>query len=421
MLAFLKAGLRRRDFIAWMAAGALSAGAGCATRQTVAGRSRQRLFFTSAGKTCLIREDGSGLETLEFNVPNQVTWQPGPFLSDGRRAIFLSMEERRDGPGRPFDQYYTLTPTHLWLYDLDRKSLTEIATKERHEVFYTPQVLVSDIRMLVQVPRSKLGQVLSMNLDGSDSRAFTKAGEGLPYGFSVSPDHRRVAFHLATPQGYQIWTSNAEGGDRKLVAAHPDHLYFGPSWSPDGNWLLFLDCLFRNDPGHEASDICVARPDGTELQALTQGQSHWFAATYGNPAHRGSGSNMPAWTNDGEILFSRRLPGARVAWEYQSNRPDTDHFNRDWKPELARGGTEIWRLNPRDGRARRLTHSDPPTWDFRATESPDGKRVVFCRCAVSETPALWVMDALGGGERMLTRGLNVSGADQPRWLPDGNL
>ena len=118
---------------------------------------QQRLLFTSSGKTCLIHTDGSGLETLEFDVPSQATWQPGPFLSDGKRVVFLSMEARRDGPGRPFDQYYTQTPTHLWLYDLDRKSLTEIATKERLEVFYTPQLLVSDERMLVQVPRSKMG------------------------------------------------------------------------------------------------------------------------------------------------------------------------------------------------------------------------------------------------------------------------
>jgi TolB protein len=377
----------------------------------------QRLFFTSAGKTCLILADGSELEVLKFDVPKQVTWQPGPFLSDGKRVIFLSMEARRDGPGRPFDRFYTETPTHLWLYDLDRKSLTEIATKNREEVFYTPQALLTDERMLVQVPRSKLGQVLSMNLDGSDSRPFTKVGEGLPYGFSVSPDHQRVAFHLASPQGYQIWTSNPEGADRRLVAAHPDHLYFGPAWSPDGQWLMFQDCLYKTDPGHEASDIGVARPDGSELRILTKGQAQWFAATYGNPEHRGGGSNMPAWTNDGQILFSRRLPGTRVAWEYQPNRPDMDHFNRDWKPEQARGRTEVCRLNPIDGSATRLTRSDPPQWDFRASESPDGKLVAFCRCKTGEPPALWTMNALGGDERMLTQGLNGDGADQPRWLP----
>jgi Tol biopolymer transport system component len=411
--------MHRRKFLGRVSLGGLAlGGGGCVSlRETGADTDRQRLFFVSGGKTCLIRADGSGLEPLEFDLPGQVTWQPGPFFSDGKRMIFLSMETRRDGPGRSFDQYYTLTPTHLWLYDLDRKSLVEIGTSDRQEVFYTPQLLISDERMLVQVPRSKMGQVLSMNLDGSDARPFTKVGEGLPYGFSVSADHQRVAFHLASPNGYQVWTSDAEGGNRKLVAAHPDHLYFGPSWSPDGQWLMFQDCLFKADPGHDTSDICVARPDGSELRVLTRGQAQWFAATYGNPKHRGGGSNMPAWTGDGQILFSRRLPGSRVAWEYQANRPDTDHFNRDWKPEKAQGGTEICRLNPKDGSVRRLTASEPPLWDFRASESPDQKRVAFCRCATGETPALWVMNALGGGERLLTRGLDESGADHPRWLP----
>src|SRR5258705_11571216 len=58
-----------------------------------------RLFFTSQGKTALINADGTGLRYFDFKVPNQVTWQTGPFLSDGRRVIFLGMEPRRDGPG----------------------------------------------------------------------------------------------------------------------------------------------------------------------------------------------------------------------------------------------------------------------------------------------------------------------------------
>lgn len=421
MIAYEKQ-VHRREFLRRLGLGSIaaSAGGGCTELKELRSAHSKlgRLFFTSAGKTCLIRADGSGMAPLEFKVPNQVTWQPGPFLSDGKRVIFLSMEARRDGPGRPFDQFYTQTPTHLWLYDLERKSLTEIATKNRQEVFYTPQALIGDDRMLVQVPRSRVGQVLNMNLDGSDARPFTKVGEGLPYGFSVSADHKRVAFHLASPHGYQIWTSNAEGAERKLVAAHPDHLYFGPSWSPDGQWLMFQDCQFKSDPGHEASDICVARPDGSELRVVTSGQAQWFAAAYGNPDHRGSGSNMPAWTKDGHILFSRRLPGTRVAWEYQPNRPDTDHFNRDWKPDQARGGTEICRLNPIDGSVDRLTQSALPRWDFRASESSNGKMIAFCRCRVGETPRLWVMNALGGGERMLTSGLDETGADQPRWLPD---
>lgn len=361
--------------------------------------------------------DGTGLRYFAFHQPEQVTWQPGPFLADGRRVIFLSMEARRDGPGRPFEEYYTQTPTHLWLYDLDRESLTEVATKDRLAVFYTPALLVSDERILVQVVRNKAGQIFSMNLDGSDAREFTRPSEGMPYGLSLSPDQRRVAFHLATPQGYQIWTSDADGANRVRVAAHPDHLYFGTSWSPDGQWILYQDCHFKTDPGHDWSDLCIGRADGSDHRVLTRGCPQWFGATYGPRANRGGGSNMPAWTRDGGILFSQKLPGAKVPWEYQSNRPDTDHFNRDFKPESAHGGTEICRLNPRSGSVTRLTQSEPPVWDFRASESSDGRQIIFCRAGTGGVAGIWVMAADGRHPRRLTRGLEDKGADHPRWLP----
>src|SRR5436190_11219390 len=271
-----------------------------------------RFFFTSQGKTGLMNADGAGLRYFDFKVPDQATWQPGPFLSDGRRVIFLSMEPRRDGPGRPFEEYYTQTPTHLWLYDLDQDSLTEIAMRERLAVFYTPALLVSDERMLVQVVRNKVGQIFTMNIDDTDAREFTRAGEGLPYGLSLSPDGRRVAFHLASPRGYEIWTSDADGANRIRVVGHPDHLYFGTSWAPDGQWILYQDCHYKTDPGHDWSDICLGRPDGSEHRVLTRGQAQWFGATYGNREHRGGGSNMPAWTHDGKILFSRKIPDSKV-------------------------------------------------------------------------------------------------------------
>ena len=126
---------------------------------------------------------------------------------------------------------------------------------------------------------------------------------------------------------------------------------------------------------------------------------------------------MPMWTRKGAILFSRRLPGSKVPWEFQPQRPDTDHFNRDYKPELARGGTEICRLDPHDGSITRLTYSDPPAWDLRASESPDGRKIVFCRAMTGESPGIWSMNADGSFPRRLTRGLGNTGADQPRWLP----
>src|SRR5437660_1704513 len=169
--------VKRRDFLELMAVAPFVFLSRVGTRERLADghprperKTPPRIFFTSQDKTAMMNADGRGLRYFDFKVPDQVTWQPGPFLSDGKRVIFLSMEKRRDGPGRPFDEYYTQTPTHLWLYDLEDDTLTEIATRDRLAVFYTPALLVSDDRILVQVVRDRVGQIFSMNLDGSDSK-----------------------------------------------------------------------------------------------------------------------------------------------------------------------------------------------------------------------------------------------------------
>lgn len=376
-----------------------------------------RLCFTSQGKIGLVNADGSGLRYLQFEKPGQATWQPSAIFPDRHRLLLLSMEPRRDGPGRPFGEYYTQTPTHLWIYDLDTGSLEEICTKNRLAPFETPALLLRTAdRLLVQVVRKNVGQIVSVRLDGTDPREFTRAGEGLPYGLSISPDGRRVAFHLAGPEGYQVFTSNTDGSDRVRVAARSGHLYFGTSWSPDGRWVVYVDCLPGEEPGHDWADVCIGRADGGEHRVLTTGKAMWFAATYGDSKTRGGGSNVPAWTHDGSILFPRRLPGSKVAWEFQPQRPDIDHFNRDFKPELARGGTEICRLDPRDGLVTVLTQNNPPVWDFRASESPGGRLVGFCRAKTGGAPAIWAMDADGKNPRLLTRGIDDLGADHPRWL-----
>lgn len=412
--------MNRRQFVCTLASGAVVGVTAC--RSNVAmdrgrrGR-RGRFLFVTRGKTALMNADGTGLRYLEFDKPGQVTWQPTGFFSDGRRVLLLSMEARRDGPGRPFEEYYTQTPTHLWVHDLDRGTVEEVLTKDRMAPFCTPQLILSDERLLVQVVRNKVGQVFNMRLDGSDAREFTRAGEGLPYGSSLSPDGKRVAFHLASPTGYQIWTCDLEGQNRVLVAADSELLYFGPAWSPGGDWLVYQACRYKQDPGHDWSDLCVSRPDGTEKRFVTQGQSQWFAATYGGPHLKGGGSNMPTWTRDGRILVTQRSAGAKVPWEFQAHRPDTDHFNRDYKPDLAVGGTDIGRLDPGTGKVQWLTRDGVGGWNCRPTESPDGRSILFCRARTGEMPSLWIMDADGGHQRLLTQGMEGSGADHPRWLP----
>lgn len=376
----------------------------------------RRFSFTSKGRTAIMNTDGTGLTMLDFDVPNQTTWQPCGFFSDGR-MLLLSMETREYGPDHPFEEFYHKTPTHLWIHDLARGSLEEIATRDRMAPFITPQLILSDERLLVQVIRDKVAQTFSINLDGTDAREVTQPDEGMPYGLSVRPDGHRLAFHLAGPSGYQIWTSDVDGGHRALVAANRDLLFFGPSWSPDGEWLIYQGCQYRQDPGHDWSDLYISRPDGSQQRRLTTGQALWFAASYGVPGNRGGGSNMPNWTGDGRILASRRLPDSAVPWQYQTGRPDTDHFNREFRPEQATGGSQICRFAPGDGSVAPLTQPGPSVWDFRQTESADGQQLLFCRAEIGAPPAIWIAARDGRHQNLLTRGIEDHGADFPRWVP----
>ncbi len=411
----------RRTFLVTAASAYLLTSAGCHTnppKPVLKPLNQQRLFFTSQGKTAVMNGDGSGLRYLAFDVPNQATWQPTAFFPDGKRVLMLSMEPRRDGPGKPFEEYYHKTPTRIWTYDLDTGALVELLTKKRLAPFCTPQLLLADGRMLIQViSEDKVAQTFNVNFDGSDPRPFTQPGEGMPYGLDLSPDGTRVAYHLAGPKGYEIRTSDIYGNQKTLVAQQAGHLYFGPKWSPDSQWLIFQDCIPKDDPGHDWSDLVLSRPDGSEQRLLTNGQALWFAATYGAPESRGGGSNMPVWSHDGTILHCRRFPESKVPWEYQVGRVDVDHFNRRFNPDAARGGTEICRLDPANGELKRLSVSKKQVWDFRQAESSDGKHILFCRAATGESPGLWICDANGDHAQLLTKGIDGLGADHPRWVP----
>jgi len=374
------------------------------------------ILFISAGRMAIVQADGRRIRWLDFDVPNQATWQTADVFPDGR-LLLLSMEPRRDGPGKPFEEYYTQTPTHIWRYDLRSDKLDELATVGRIAPFYTPALLLGDSKMLVQVVKDRVGQIYRMNLDGSEMVEFTRRDEGLPYGLSLSPDGKRVAFHLASPHGYQVWTSDLNGGSRQLIAADSNHLYFGPKWSPDGQWITYHDCHFRSDPAHDWSDVCINRADGSEHRVLTTSQAQWFGATYGPPSAKGGGSNLPVWTPDGKILFSRRLPNSKVPWEYQPGRVDTDHFNRDYKPDLARGGTEIAQIDPRTKEVVSLTRATAGRWDFRPAVSPDGKYIAFCRAETGQVPTVWVMAIDGSHPQQIATGREGKGADHPRWIP----
>ncbi len=385
----------------------------------LAARMAPRFFFVARGnegvrgvgsRLGMQRIDGTGLTFPDFGLPDHIGWLPYCFFRDGRRAVLLSLELIPGWRNKTFDEYYPKSTTHLWLFDMVTGKRTELATRGRLSSFVAPCVLLpGEDRIAVTAILNGKQRLYTMDLDGSRPQPVSDAAENV-YGVSLSPDGKRFAYHV----DYRIVTINVDGTGRREVNGAKGLLMFGTAWAPGGDWVLYQVCAPKSDPGHDWSDIWVGRPDGTENRQLTHGNAAWFGASYGPRTNPGSGSNQPQWTRHG-IVFAERSAGARTPWEYQAGRPDTDHFNRDYRPEQARGGTRISRIDIATGERHPITAWEEGRWDFRPSPARDGDTLLFCRARAGENPAIWRVTHDGTSAAFLNRGYREQGADHPRW------
>jgi Tol biopolymer transport system component len=148
---------------------------------------------------------------------------------------------------------------------------------------------------------------------------------------------------------------------------------FGPSWSPDGQRILFsVDPAPSEGCGY---GVCQFRIEA------------WVMKSTGEGAHKLAGGTSPVWSPDGR----------KIAFEGGSSRRYIYTVRVD--------GTDL----------RRLTRSgDPhgPAW------SPDGKKIAFVSWSPGSAPnKLYVIDADGTGQRRLT----LMAPNEASWSPNGAI
>ncbi|MFE0028358.1 hypothetical protein [Amycolatopsis sp. NPDC059021] len=177
----------------------------------------------------------------------------------------------------------------------------------------------------------------------------------------------------------EIWTIRPDGGGRKQVTTHTGPRGFTePSFSPDGQWIVFQENLDQSGPGALGS-IWKVRRDGSGLTRLIDGPG------------TGTDNRQPNWSPRGDrIVFQAR--GATGAWKLRTISPD-------------------------GGSSRAVTSGAGEDTD--ASWSPDGSRIVFSSDRGGLAHAqLFVIPADGGPAVQVTHAPTwYSGA--PSWSPDG--
>lgn len=340
----------------------------------------------------LIRPDGTGEYYPELKEPNQRSWVFGPIFSDGARMILASYEETNITNVRAGKSI-----THDWIFDLTSGKVTPVLEKERQADQLRPYILLpGDQRVIETAIMGGEERIFIKDLDGGNPVELTSAGSGFHYALELSHDQTRLACHVAggglkefNPGVYSINVFDLATGKRTFIGGQPEHLMFGPHWSPDDTRLVYLDCHAAKDPKHFRGALAVGQADGSGHRTITSGQTHWFGTPYG--------SNMPEWSHDGKTVTYTRLQENSAA-------------------DISAGGAQICLLNPDTGEIQELTPAVEGVWDYRATWAPDGSSIAFCRVRSGSSRELWIMNPDGTGQQKLTDGYQDKGADHYRWL-----
>ena len=332
------------------------------------------------------RADGGGRRLLaEQLIRDENSWtQFAGWSPDGRYAIVGSGWESPENATWE-EEHRTFRMTEGWIYDmclvdLDTGAIENLTAVERVSDYNTGVFFFPGVggKLGFQALIDGVSHPYVMDRDGRNKRDVSAGPEGFAYGYSASPDGKRIAYH----KDYQIYVADADGANPlQIETGQPFN--FVPQWSPDGSWLLFVSGEHYNCHPH------IARPDGSGLKKLADrnGYEGVIAFLDVDDFHGGS-SDVPVWSKDGRWVYYTAADGDRI---------------------------ELMRVTL-DGMTEQLTHSSPGTKVYHPTPSPDGRFLVYGSTETG-TRQLYVMPAQGGEARQITHVLEGSGAMWPYWRP----
>jgi Tol biopolymer transport system component len=348
-------------------------------------------------RATVVRADGSGRARIADELADETdAWtQFAGWSPDGKQAIVSrGWQDAENANWEQEHKTFRMEPKK-WLLD---SCLVNIATGKvsnltavdrvshyNSGLFFMPEV--KTLGSAAQATTNRLGftplingvsKPCVMDLDGRNKQDLSSKNAGFTYGYSASPDGNLISYH----ENYQVYIARADGSEKRHInTGHP--FDFGPRWSPDGKWLLFVSGEHYDCHPH------IVRADGMGLKKLADRAGYRGVTEFidVDDFHGGS-SDVPVWSVDSQSVFYTAKVGNNV---------------------------ELFQITL-DGVNIQLTKTPDGTTHYHPTPSGDGRQLLYGskRNGVRQ---LFVMTLADLGETQLTHLKIGFGAMWPHWQP----
>ena len=184
--------------------------------------------------------------------------------------------------------------SHIYTVSPDGTGLTQLTFGvSKHmqpgwSATYQQLVFVSD-----RYSPGKALQVYTMNMKAGVIKRITYSGMA-EHSPAFSADGKKITFVRNVPGGSKVVVINSDGSGEVVFPYGPSNL--APSFSPDGQRVIFSSLMHSTSGSEEAREIYMANVDGTNLKRITTD---------------GLWNHNPVWTPDGtKLVFESYRGGA---------------------------------------------------------------------------------------------------------------
>ena len=265
--------------------------------------------------------------------------------------------------------------------------------------------------------------IYTMKPDGTDVKQLTNLGpDGSAFWESWAPDAKQIVFNEYHAPDFlgQLWLMNADGSNQHMLLADTDFSDERPSFTPDGNSVIFSRC---KPPDLEPCALFQIEINGGGITEITD-----FETGIQDYSPHYSAENRLSFTGvsrngiicaielmDADQSHLRRLTPAALSARQPDWSPDERRIafsshcrGRDGNPQ----NEEIWVVNAKGDALRRITKNGDQYFsgshDFHPSWSPQGDAIVFERDAPDfSNSGIFIVKTDGSGcKKILSLGIS---------------